>query len=75
LTTHGNKGVYTQDRYFDNKRFFQFFHTNKLQFVTRAKDNRKLLEVNGTGKVIPEKRSILDFAKHCKTSLKLTLEH
>jgi hypothetical protein len=75
LTTHGDNGVYTQDRYFDNKRFFQFFHTNKLKFVTRAKDNRKLFEVNGAGKVLSEKRSIHDLAKHCKTPLKLMLEH
>jgi hypothetical protein len=72
---HGDNGVYTQDRYFDNKRFFSFFHTNHLQFVTRAKDNRKLLAVDSTGKIIPEKRSILDLAKNCKTSCKVTQEY
>jgi len=75
FTTHGKSGVYTQDRYFDNKRFFQFFHKNKLRFVTRAKDNRKLFAVDSTGKMIPEKRSILDLAKSCKTSLGLTVEN
>ena len=74
-TIHGKAGVYTQDRYFDNKRFFNFYHTNALQFVTRAKDNRKLLAVNGSGKAIPEKRSILSLSKHCKTSCKVTLEY
>ena len=75
LTVHGDNGVYTQDRYFDNKRFFTFFHTNSLQFVTRAKDNRKLLAVDGSGKVIPEKRSIFSLAKHCKTSCRITLQY
>jgi hypothetical protein len=74
-SVHGKNGVYTQDRYFDNKRFFTFFHTNTLQFVTRAKDNRKLLAVDSTGKVIPGKRSILSLSKHCKTSCNLTLEY
>jgi hypothetical protein len=74
-TVHGDNGVYTQDRYFDNKRFFKFFHTNTLQFVTRAKDNRKLLAVDSSGKVIAEKRSILSLAKQCKTPCKLTLEY
>jgi len=67
--------VYTQDRYFDNKRFFTFFHTNSLQFVTRAKDNRKLLSINSSGKVLPEKLSILSLAKQCKTSSSLKLEY
>ena len=75
LTAHGNKGVYTQDRYFDNKRFFSFFHTNSLQFVTRAKNNRKLLAVDSSGKVVPEKRSILSLAKHCKLSCRVNLQY
>ena len=75
LRVHGNSGVYTQDRYFDNKRFFSFFHTNNLKFVTRAKDNRKLLAIDSTGKVIPEKRSILNLATHCKTPCKITLKY
>ena len=75
LTVHGDNGVYKQDRYFDNKRFFNFFHSNSLQFVTRAKDNRKLLAMDGSGKVIPEKRSILSLAKHCKASCRVTLQY
>ena len=74
-TVHGDNGVYTQDRYFDNKRFFKYFHTNTLQFVTRAKTNRKLLAVDRSGKVIAEKRPILSLAKQCKTPCMLTLEY
>ena len=75
FAVHGDKGVYTQDRYFDNKRFFTYFHTNSLQFVTRAKTNRKLLAMNSSGKVIPKKCSIVSLAKHCKTSCKVKLQY
>lgn len=75
LAVHGDKSVYTQDRYFDNKRFFTYFHKNSLQFVTQAKTNRKLLAMNSSGKVIPERRSIVSLAKHYKTSCRVKLEY
>lgn len=64
---YGTKGIYTQDRYFDNKRFYNHFHSKGLSFVTRAKINRKLLKVNSNGVVIPGKVSIVDLAKRCRT--------
>jgi uncharacterized protein YifE (UPF0438 family) len=64
---YGNKGIHTQDRYFDNKHFYRYFIANDQSFVTRAKVNRKLLKVNSSGRVLPEKVSILTLAKNCRT--------
>lgn len=65
---YGKKGVYTQDRYFDNKRFYQYYSSNGLLFVTRAKTNRKLQKVDNKGKIVSGKVPIQSLAKGCKTS-------
>ena len=62
-----NKGVYVQDRYFDNKRFYQYFSSHNLSFVTRAKTNRKLLRIDSNRKTQSEKVPILQLAKSCRT--------
>lgn len=72
---YGNKGIHTQDRYFDNKHFYRYFVTHDQSFVTRAKVNRKLLRVNKAGKVVPEKVSILTLAKTAKPLINLRLKY
>lgn len=55
---HGNTGVYVQDRYFDNRRFYKEYASTERSFVTRAKENRKLLKVTHYGKILPGKIAI-----------------
>lgn len=63
---YGRKGTRTHDRYFDNKRYFRYYHKNGQLHVIRVKDNRKLLKVVG-GRVLPGKVPILDLANICRT--------
>lgn len=64
---HGNTGVYVQDRYFDNRRFYKGYAATERSFVTRAKENRKMLKVNHNNKIVPGKVAITELAKNCKT--------
>ncbi len=70
----GSSGIYTQDRYFDNKRFYKHFVEHDQSFVTRAKQNRKVLKVDNLGHVISGRVPITSLAKACHTPHELNVE-
>jgi Transposase DDE domain len=71
----GIKGVRVLDRFFDSKHYYREFTNNDEQFVIRNKVNRKLLEVNANGKVIPGKVGIVTLAKNCKTRTRFQMKY
>jgi hypothetical protein len=71
----GVKGVRVADRFFDSRHYYRDFTNNDEHFVIRTKVNRKLLQVDSNGKVIPGKVGVVALAKNCKTRTRLQMKY